>query len=337
MEENHGYEEILGASTAPYINSLARAGALFTESYAIEHPSQPNCLDLFSGSNQGVTSDICPQTFSTPNLGAELIGAGLTFAGFSEDLPEGDPTICRSGSYRRRHSPWVNFTSLPETVHLPLTSWPSDLQQLPTLSFVIPNLENDMRNGSIERGDTWLRDHLEAYRQWAMTHNSLLIVTWDEDHGTSGNHIPTIFVGPMVLPGSCSGRIDHFDLLRTLEDMFGLPALGKSAGATTITEVRIRDAESRFIRGDCNVDGEVDISGPIRSLLGNLAGGSISCPSACDANGDSVTGGVSDAVFVLNFLFRHGPAPVAPSPACGPPSLASDLTVGCETPPESCR
>src|SRR5262249_29547867 len=57
IEENHSFSEIIGSASAPYINSLAQQGALFTNSFAIEHPSEPNYLDLFSGSNQGVTSD----------------------------------------------------------------------------------------------------------------------------------------------------------------------------------------------------------------------------------------------------------------------------------------
>src|SRR5262245_37258153 len=73
IEENRAYSQIIGSSAAPYINSLATQGALMTNSFAIEHPSEPNYLDLFSGSNQGVTDDSCPHTFSTPNLGGELI------------------------------------------------------------------------------------------------------------------------------------------------------------------------------------------------------------------------------------------------------------------------
>ncbi len=72
IEENHSYSEIIGSSSAPYINSLAAQGALFTQSYAITHPSQPNYLDLFSGSNQGVTDDSCPHYFMTANLGLVL-------------------------------------------------------------------------------------------------------------------------------------------------------------------------------------------------------------------------------------------------------------------------
>src|SRR5205814_3846666 len=61
MMENHNYNEIIGSSSAPYINStLAAQGALMTNSFAIEHPSEPNYLDIFSGSNQGVTNDTFP-------------------------------------------------------------------------------------------------------------------------------------------------------------------------------------------------------------------------------------------------------------------------------------
>ena len=78
--ENHGYDQIIGSSNAPYINSLANDphGALFTNSHGLTHPSQPNYLMLYSGSNQGVTNDNLPANlpFLTLNLGASLINAG---------------------------------------------------------------------------------------------------------------------------------------------------------------------------------------------------------------------------------------------------------------------
>src|SRR5690348_1270019 len=106
MEENHGYSEIIGNKSAPYINSLAAAGALFTKSYAITHPSQPNYLELFSGSNQGVTDDSCPHTFKTKNEESELLALGFTFKGYSEGLPNRGSEICTSGEYARKHVPW---------------------------------------------------------------------------------------------------------------------------------------------------------------------------------------------------------------------------------------
>src|SRR5690349_14259526 len=115
--ENHSQSEIIGnTAKAPYINSLASDGANFTQSFAVEHPSEPNYLDLFSGSNQGVTDDSCPHTFSTANLGAQFIEAGLSFSGYSEDLPSVGSTVCTSGLYARKHNPWVNFTVSPNAV-----------------------------------------------------------------------------------------------------------------------------------------------------------------------------------------------------------------------------
>jgi len=237
MEENHGYADIIGSADAPYMNSLAQSGALFTDSHAIEHPSQPNYLDLFSGSNQGVTSDKCPQSFDVANEGSELIEAGFGFAGYSEDLPEEGSLACKSGAYARKHAPWTNFINLPTSTNLPFSSFPQKYKKLPTVSWVIPNLDHDMHDGTIQEADTWLKDNLSAYVKWTKKHNSLLIVTWDEDDGTRSNHIATFFVGPMVKPGQYGETITHYNLLRTIEDMYGLSPLGNSQNATPITDV----------------------------------------------------------------------------------------------------
>ncbi|WP_081413431.1 alkaline phosphatase family protein [Aneurinibacillus terranovensis] len=123
-----------------------------------EHPSQPNYPDLFSGSNQGVTNDaLPPHTFSTDNLGSELIKKKLTFGGYSENLPSVGYTGAKYASslfswdrgYARKHNPWVNFNNLPAVVNMPLSSFPKDYAALPTVSFVIPNLQHDMHDGSI--------------------------------------------------------------------------------------------------------------------------------------------------------------------------------------------
>jgi hypothetical protein len=235
--ENKKANSIFGNSQAPYINSLANAGAKFTQSFAIEHPSEPNYLDLFSGSNQGVTDDSCPHTFSTDNIGAELIGAGLTFGGYSEGLPSVGSTTCSSGNYARKHNPWVNFTNVPSADNLPYTSFPTDYSTLPTVSWVVPDLCDDMHDCTIATGDTWLKNSLDGYAQWATTHNSLLIVTFDEDDGSGGNNIATLFYGQPVRTGTYTEHIDHFDVLRTIEDMYGLPYAGNAAGATPIIDV----------------------------------------------------------------------------------------------------
>src|SRR4051794_36069069 len=113
VEENHSFDSIIGSKAAPYINALAREGALFTRSFALTHPSQPNYIALFSGSTQGVADDAGPYTFTAPNLGGELIGAGYTFAGYSENLPYAGYTGLKTNGYSRKHNPWADFTDVP--------------------------------------------------------------------------------------------------------------------------------------------------------------------------------------------------------------------------------
>lgn len=237
MEENHAYSQIIGSPDAPYINTLASEGASFTQSYAITHPSQPNYLALFSGSTQGVTSDSCPHEFSAANLGSELIAASKSLTGFSEGLPSTGSEVCTSGEYARKHSPWTNFSNVPSKSNQPFSDFPSNFADLPTISWVIPNLDDDMHDGTIQQADSWLQAHLQDYVTWAKKNNSLLIITWDEDDDTSVNKIPTILVGPMVKPGKYSAKITHYNVLRTLEAMYGLPYAGHSSSVTTITGV----------------------------------------------------------------------------------------------------
>src|ERR1700712_1946669 len=90
VEENHNYDALIGSVNAPYINSLAQNGALFTDSHGVTHPSQANYIALFSGDVQGVKADECLTTvtpFTTPNLGAALIDKGFTFKGYAQTMP----------------------------------------------------------------------------------------------------------------------------------------------------------------------------------------------------------------------------------------------------------
>jgi acid phosphatase len=239
MEENHSYADIIGnTSNAPYFNSLAGQGALLTGSFGVTHPSEPNYMALFGGSTDGLSSDACPVSEgNAANLGSELIASGRTFAGYSEGLPSAGSSTCTSGKYARKHSPWANFSNIPAADQQPLTTFPTDYTKLPTLSFVIPNLNDDMHDGTIKTADSWLNSHLSAYATWAKTHNSLLVVTWDEDDYTENNQIPTIIVGQGVKTGHFSETVNHYNLLATLEAMYGLKAVGQSAGLAPVSDI----------------------------------------------------------------------------------------------------
>lgn len=258
MLENNGWGDIVGSANAPYLNTLVNdpANATFSQSYALIHPSQPNYIMLFSGASQGVTNNnnITNAPFSAPNLGASLLSAGYSFKGYSEDLPSAGSLVYYYGGYARKHAPWTNWqgggtNQLPASTNQPWTSFPSNgaYNTLPTLSFIVPNLSHDMHDPlsnpdqAVANGDAWVQSNLANYISWAKTHNSLLIITFDEDRGSmvngvsnTSNRITTLFIGEKVKGGTYSQRIDHYNVLRTLEDMYGLPYAGNSATASPI-------------------------------------------------------------------------------------------------------
>lgn len=239
--ENHALNQLQGNTDAPYLNSLMQQGANFQNSFAIEHPSQPNYFDLFSGSNQGVTDDnYMGAIFNTPNLYTVLNAKGKTFGGYSEDMPSVGYTGDTYGEYASKHNPWSKFSNVPASVNMPLVGYfpTSNFSTLPDVSMVVPNLINDIHDGTISQGDIWLKNNIDPFVQWAKNNNSLLIITFDEDDDSGGNNkIPTIFVGPMVKVGNVTTTYNHYNVLRTIEDLYGTGYAGNSATASPITEI----------------------------------------------------------------------------------------------------
>jgi len=237
IEENHSYPEIIGSPAAPYINALARHGALFTNAHAVSHPSEPNYMALFAGSTFGIAGDPCPVDASGPSLASELTAAGYSYASFSESMPFPGYEGCSSGEYARKHNPAANVAGLPPTVNKTFAQFPADYAKLPTVSFVAPNLLDDMHDGTITRGDRWLKAHFGRYVTWAAAHDSLLILTWDENDGGPGNQIATVFAGAHVRPGRYGRGLTHYGVLRTIEQAYGLKPLRASAAAAPVTGV----------------------------------------------------------------------------------------------------
>ncbi len=267
VEENKDFEQIIGNPAAPYLNKLAAEGTVLSRMFGEEHNSEGNYFWLFSGSNQNVGfNDRVPVIkFTAPNLGAALLAKELTFKGYSETLPAigSDASVTPLGCtypcvYGRKHVPWISFANVPDgttvdtSSNLRLADFPAVYAQLPTVAFVIPNMENDMHNGppeySIPVGDNWLQQNIDGYYEWAKTHNSLLIVTWDENDDKSHyqgltnpaieldhdqlrrdlqNRIATIFAGAHVKAGYADPEpLTHVNILRTIEAIYGLPKSG---------------------------------------------------------------------------------------------------------------
>jgi hypothetical protein len=280
IEENKSHTQVVGNPVdAPYLNNTLKAGgAVLTDMFAITHPSQPNYIHLFSGANQGVfgnndTSGMMP--FNTPNLATELVAAGRTFTGYSENLPFVGYTGFEAdhGLYSRRHNPWVQWQSddapasnhLPPSMNQPFSAFPKTPEEfgnLPSLSIVIPNNDNNMHNYPILRGDMWLESNLGAYAAWAKDNNSLLIVTFDEDNYGARNMIPTVFYGAHVVTGAeVDGTWTLHNLLHTVEAANGTAHAGASNDVRTIVGPFTSDVQTvtaRFRQGVNGYSGTTD-------------------------------------------------------------------------------
>lgn len=251
VEEDHSYNEILGSpfpgiesfptvlpsplTQDPNIRQLASLGASMTNMHSVSHPNGITYQALFSGMIPR-PDYIPPQPYTQPNIASELIAAGYSFGGYSESLPKTGYTGGDSGQYARQHNAWVDFGNVPKTDNLPFSKFPTDYTKLPTVSYVIPNADDNMHSGSVSNADNWLRQDLSNYVHWIWKHNSMLVITWDESH-TSSDQIPTIFLGPMVTAGNYGQSLTQANVLSTLEEMYGLSPTGRSATAPPISNI----------------------------------------------------------------------------------------------------
>jgi acid phosphatase len=237
--ENHSYDQV---RLKPYTYSLIANYTACTRSYAVTHPSLPNYLALWAGLTFGISNDDCPpygSPFTAENLGQACEAAGKTWRSYSEDLPIAGSPVCSDAGYRRKHAPWTDFSNLDHNNERPYSDLGPDIAagQLPSLAFVVPNQCNSTHDCSITTGDDWLAANLPQMLQ-AMGRRGVLILTWDEDDGASGNHILTVFAGPTVKSGySHTPSENHYSVLRTICEALGLPPMGAAASVPPITDI----------------------------------------------------------------------------------------------------
>lgn len=274
---------MVGNPNLPYINSLINhpKAAVMTQSYALTRPSQPNYFMLFAGTDMNVAHNWVPANtpYSSPNIAASLRTNGYSFIGYAEDLPAIGSLDSVSGHYVRKHNPWVNWqgngpNQLPDTCNRPFTYFPkNNFSRLPTFSIVVPNQMNDMHSGPIQRADKWISDSLSAYVEWCVNNNSLFILTFDEDNnsGLFNNQILTLFIGANTIGGFYNQRVSHYNVLRTLEEVYSLPYSGNSADSSAIPGIWSTVLSSPLSRFDGIADG-----GEVRLNWEVPAGSSIS-------------------------------------------------------------
>jgi len=242
--ENHDYSQIIGNSAAPYINTLSQQYALSANYQAITHPSLPNYFALVTG--ETIIPNDCNNCIGqkAPTIADQLEKVGKTWKGYIESMPK-SCALNDAGPYVQRHNPFVYFSSLQTSGtcaknDVSYTNFHSDLASgsVGNFNFIVPNVDNDMHDGTIQQGDNWLKQEVpQILNSSAYKNNGVLMITWDEGTDNS-NQIVTLVISPLGKKSFTSKvSYTHYSLLRTIENAFGLPPLGNAANASAMSDM----------------------------------------------------------------------------------------------------
>jgi hypothetical protein len=247
--ENKSYGQVIGNRGAPYTNRLAGRYGLATASYGIRHPSLPNYLALTGGSTFGITDDCTDCHVGARNIVDQLEGAHRSWAGYMEGLPKPCFLGAGSGRYAKKHDPFAYYDDIAGNParcgHIvPASLLSGDLRQgrLPDYAFVAPDLCHDTHDCDVRTGDRYLASVVPGVLK-ALGPHGFLVLTYDEGESSGGcckdahgGRVVTIVAGPDVRRGArLRSPVDHYGTLRTIEQAFGLPPVGRAACACSGT------------------------------------------------------------------------------------------------------
>jgi phospholipase C len=242
--ENKERDHILGSRSAPTFNSYAKRFANLTAYYAVGHPSLPNYIALVSGGTQGITTNCTDCVVDARSIADSLEGAGRTWRTYAQGLPYSGFTGPAFRRYAKKHNPFLYFSSIvndPKRRNrvVPLVHLARDVRAraLPDFSLVVPDMCNSMHDCGVGVGDKWLRRVAAPLLKLPRT---AIFVLFDEGSTSirGGGHIAALALGTAVRPSSRYRALSgHYEVLRTIEDAWGLPRLGASAEARPITGI----------------------------------------------------------------------------------------------------
>lgn len=221
---------------------------------------------------QFVTHDDCaPNTTfcnsTSPSIFSQIDGTpGESWKGYAEDMPS-NCYQADAGNYAVRHNPETYYRGLAScgqfdvpmgNVGTQTGAFYSDVQagSLPSFSFISPNLIDDAHSSSTTVGDTWLSKIVPLITAGANYQSGDTAIFITNDEGGAGTpdhvigedcanpalapsqpscHIPTIVVSPYTKANSQDGTFyTHYSMLRTTEELLGLPLLGLAASANSM-------------------------------------------------------------------------------------------------------
>jgi hypothetical protein len=263
LMENHNWSQILGSSSAPYINNTLLPMSSYATQYYNPpgiHPSLPNYLWLEAGTNFGILNDNPPSSnhqSTTNHFATFLHNAGISWKTYQENIAGTNCPTTDSYPYYVKHDPFAYFDDIVNnyciSVVRPFTELANDLSNhtVSHYNFITPNICDDMHdtcsptNDQVRQGDNWLAQNMPMIlNSAAYQNNGLVIITWDEGEGGDGP-IGLIVLSPLAKGGGYhnSLRYTHSSTLRTFEKIFGVaPFLGDAATSLDLSDLFLPNA-----------------------------------------------------------------------------------------------
>jgi phosphatidylinositol-3-phosphatase len=261
--ENRGFDQVIGSPRAPTITAAAAACGLATDYHGIQYPSLPNYVNLVSGTappwiaGDGVSGRDClpvaPCVSLDPSVFDQLTASGQTWTTYAESMPV-NCDRANAAPYAARHNPATYFAGPSQRADCLANDVPmgtpaggrlaDDLAAgtLPTFGLVVPNLCHDGHDAcggrnQVAEQDAFVATWLPAIVDGAdyQAGRLAVVLTWDTDARDEGNRVATVVLSPSTPAGTVSATpFDHRSLLRSIEDLAGLPPLAGAATATSM-------------------------------------------------------------------------------------------------------
>ncbi len=243
--ENKAYSSVIGSANAPYLNNLASQCGLatnFTTGESPALPSLPHYMAMTSGATQGVIDNKPPAAHP---LAAESIFSQLGAGGWRalQESMTGNCVKVNQPKYAVRHNPAAYFTNIQTQCSVQDVPLGADPDISAPFTFITPNLANDMHRtatttttaAQVKAGDDWMAAEMPLIlaRPEYTSGSTAVFVTWDEATIRS-SHIPTLVLSPYTAAGTQSSTpFTHYSMLKSTEEIFGLPLLGHAADQQT--------------------------------------------------------------------------------------------------------
>ena len=258
LEENHSFQQVIGQSVMPYLNSLVSQFGLATNYFANAHPSLPNYFMLTTGQTL-TTSDTGGMVMAETVVNA-LMAAGKTWKCYAESIPSAGYNGGNTDLYDSSHVPFVFFSDVQNDAAqmaniVPFSQLSADTMsnQLRSYAFIVPNLQDnahDCPGGGqscddsvkLAQADAWLAKNIQPLLNPILQQGGLLLITFDEggsnDAANGGGQVPLLVISSKSKTGYKSTTFyQHQNTLRLTMDALSVTDLpGQAAGATQMGE-----------------------------------------------------------------------------------------------------